>query len=117
MEDLDLVKIARDISQSSLDLDVRNDHNSGCNLNNNRSSPLSNPNGISCFSGKTSPSVIPGSVEALASFMQGTQTGERTESEILKHCEKRWLQLFRLVEKQCQEQIVAQQAQFHHQIK
>ncbi|KAJ7419922.1 M-phase phosphoprotein 9 [Willisornis vidua] len=28
----------------------------------------------------------------------------------------RWLQLLRLVEKQCQEQIVAQQEQFHHQI-
>uniref|UniRef100_A0A674K189 M-phase phosphoprotein 9 n=1 Tax=Terrapene triunguis TaxID=2587831 RepID=A0A674K189_9SAUR len=85
-------------------------------LSADKSSPSSNPNGVSSFSGKTSPSVIPGSVEALASFMQDIQKSGRTDSEILKNCETRWIQLFKLVEKQCQEQIVVQQEQFHHQI-
>ncbi|XP_074868995.1 M-phase phosphoprotein 9 isoform X2 [Carettochelys insculpta] len=48
--------------------------------------------------------------------MQDIQKSGRTDSEILKNCESRWIQLFRLVEKQCQEQIIAQQEQFHHQI-
>ncbi|XP_014373710.1 M-phase phosphoprotein 9 isoform X3 [Alligator sinensis] len=117
MENLDLVKIVQESPLSSVESDIRNTHNTGCNLNtNSRSSPLSNPNGVSSFSGKTSPSVIPGSVEVLASFMQDIQKTGRTDSEILQNCETRWLQLFKLVEKQCQEQIVAQQEQFHHQI-
>uniref|UniRef100_A0A452IMH5 Uncharacterized protein n=1 Tax=Gopherus agassizii TaxID=38772 RepID=A0A452IMH5_9SAUR len=78
------------------------------------SSPSSNPNGVSSFSGKTSRSVIP--VEVLASFMHDIQKSGGTDSEILKNCETRWIQLFKLVEKQCQEQIVVQQEQFHHQI-
>ncbi|XP_039360909.1 M-phase phosphoprotein 9 isoform X4 [Mauremys reevesii] len=94
--------------------DIRSSYNSGCNLNTNRSSPSSNPNGVSSFSGKTSRSVIP--VEVLASFMHDIQKSGGTDSEILKNCETRWIQLFKLVEKQCQEQIVVQQEQFHHQI-
>ncbi|XP_044846141.1 M-phase phosphoprotein 9 isoform X3 [Mauremys mutica] len=78
------------------------------------SSPSSNPNGVSSFSGKTSRSVIP--VEVLASFMHDIQKSGGTDSEVLKNCETRWIQLFKLVEKQCQEQIVVQQEQFHHQI-
>uniref|UniRef100_A0A7M4G2F9 M-phase phosphoprotein 9 n=1 Tax=Crocodylus porosus TaxID=8502 RepID=A0A7M4G2F9_CROPO len=116
MENLDLVKIVQESPSSSVESGIRNTHNTGCNLNTNRSSPLSNPNGVSSFSGKTSPSVIPGSIEVLASFMQDIQKTGRTDSEILQNCETRWLQLFKLVEKQCQEQIVAQQEQFHHQI-
>ncbi|XP_073169112.1 M-phase phosphoprotein 9 isoform X3 [Lepidochelys kempii] len=116
MENLDLVKTVQELSHSSIESDIRSSYNSGCNLNTNRSSPSSNPNGVSSFSGKTSPSVIPGSVEVLASFMQDIQKSGRTDSEILKNCETRWIQLFKLVEKQCQEQIVAQQEQFHHQI-
>ncbi|XP_067395755.1 M-phase phosphoprotein 9 isoform X2 [Emydura macquarii macquarii] len=116
MENLDLVKTVQEISQSSVESDIRSSYNFGCNLNTNRSSPSSNPNGVSSFSGQTSSSVIPGSVEVLASFMQDIQKSGRTDSEILKNCETRWLQLFKLVEKQCQEQIVAQQEQFHHQI-
>uniref|UniRef100_A0A8C8RDF6 M-phase phosphoprotein 9 n=1 Tax=Pelusios castaneus TaxID=367368 RepID=A0A8C8RDF6_9SAUR len=81
-----------------------------------RSCPSSNTNGVSSFSGQASPSIIPGSVEVLASFMQDIQNSGRTDSEILENCETRWLQLFKLVEKQCREQIVAQQEQFHHQI-
>ncbi|XP_075754669.1 M-phase phosphoprotein 9 isoform X2 [Pelodiscus sinensis] len=116
MENLDLVKAVQEVSQSSIESDIRSSYNSGCNLNTNRNSPLSNPNGVSNFSGKISPSLSPGSVEVLASFMQDIQKSGRTDSEILKNCETSWIQLFKLVEKQCQEQIVAQQEQFHHQI-
>ncbi|NXA30094.1 MPP9 phase, partial [Ibidorhyncha struthersii] len=79
-------------------------------------SPLSNPNGVSGYSGNTRSSLTPGSVELLASFTQDIQNIGNADSEIVKNCETRWLQLLRLVEKQCQEQIVAQQEQFHHQI-
>ncbi|XP_062038690.1 M-phase phosphoprotein 9 isoform X6 [Lepus europaeus] len=48
--------------------------------------------------------------------MQELQNSGKTDSELWKNCEARWLQLFSLVEKQCQEQIVAQQEQFHNQI-
>ncbi|XP_048199041.1 M-phase phosphoprotein 9 isoform X2 [Perognathus longimembris pacificus] len=48
--------------------------------------------------------------------MQELQSSGKTDSELWKNCETRWLQLFHLVEKQCQEQIVAQQEQFHNQI-
>uniref|UniRef100_A0A4W2CU43 Uncharacterized protein n=1 Tax=Bos indicus x Bos taurus TaxID=30522 RepID=A0A4W2CU43_BOBOX len=48
--------------------------------------------------------------------MQELQNSGKTDSELWKNCETRWLQLFNLVEKQCQEQIVAQQEQFHNQI-
>nr|XP_033810435.1 M-phase phosphoprotein 9 isoform X2 [Geotrypetes seraphini]XP_033810436.1 M-phase phosphoprotein 9 isoform X2 [Geotrypetes seraphini] len=48
--------------------------------------------------------------------MQDMHDIEKTDSEIWKECEARWLQLFRLVEKQCQDQIAAQQEQFHNQI-
>ncbi|XP_063081601.1 M-phase phosphoprotein 9 isoform X3 [Cavia porcellus] len=57
-----------------------------------------------------------GTVKVLASFMQELQNGGKTDSELWKNCETRWLQLFNLVEKQCQEQITAQQEQFHNQI-
>ncbi|NXG33194.1 MPP9 phase, partial [Dromaius novaehollandiae] len=79
-------------------------------------SPSPNPNGVSGYSGNTRSSLTPGSVEVLASFMQDIQNIGSADSETVKSCETRWLQLFRLVEKQCQEQIVAQQEQFHHQI-
>ncbi|XP_030438336.1 M-phase phosphoprotein 9 isoform X2 [Gopherus evgoodei] len=114
MENLDLVKTVQEFSHSSIESDIRSSYNSGCNLNTNSSSPSSNPNGVSSFSGKTSCSVIP--VEVLASFMHDIQKSGGTDSEILKNCETRWIQLFKLVEKQCQEQIVVQQEQFHHQI-
>ncbi|XP_040106578.1 M-phase phosphoprotein 9 isoform X4 [Oryx dammah] len=48
--------------------------------------------------------------------MQELQNSGKTDSELWKNCETRWLQLFSLVEKHCQEQIVAQQEQFHNQI-
>ncbi|NXT50726.1 MPP9 phase, partial [Pluvianellus socialis] len=79
-------------------------------------SPSSNPNGVSGYSGNTRSSLMPGSVELFASFMQDIQNTGNADSEIVKNCETRWLQLLRLVEKQCQEQIVAQREQFHRQI-
>ncbi|TKC50255.1 hypothetical protein EI555_000748 [Monodon monoceros] len=48
--------------------------------------------------------------------MQELHNSGKTDSELWKNCETRWLQLFRLVEKHCQEQIDAQQEQFHSQI-
>ncbi|KFV10160.1 M-phase phosphoprotein 9 [Pterocles gutturalis] len=115
MENCDVVNSVQEISSSSAESDVRNTHSTGCNPNCNRS-PSSNPNGVSGYSGNTRSSLMPGSVELLASFMQDIQNIGHADSEIVKNCETRWLQLLRLVEKQCQEQIVAQQEQFHHQI-
>ncbi|XP_067163208.1 M-phase phosphoprotein 9 isoform X4 [Apteryx mantelli] len=115
MENCDLVNAVQEIPSASADTDARNTHNSVFNLNSNRS-PSPNPNGVSGYSGNTRSSLIPGSVEVLASFMQDIQNVGSADSETVKNCETRWLQLFRLVEKQCQEQIVAQQEQFHHQI-
>ncbi|XP_053135405.1 M-phase phosphoprotein 9 isoform X3 [Hemicordylus capensis] len=113
MENLGLVKIEQETS--SVDADIRNAHSPvGHNLSNCRSSPLFNPNGVSSFSGKTSSSIISGEVDLLASFMQDAQSSG--DSEILKSCETKWLRLFQRVEKQCQDQIVAQQKQFYHQI-
>ncbi|XP_032732313.1 M-phase phosphoprotein 9 isoform X1 [Lontra canadensis] len=116
MEDFDLVKPLRKPS-SSLESDIKSSPQSfGLNLNTNRSSPHLSTNGVSSFSGKTRPSVIQGTVEVLTSLMQELQNSGRTDSELWKNCETRWLQLFSLVEKQCQQQIVAQQEQFHNQI-
>ncbi|XP_063271981.1 M-phase phosphoprotein 9 isoform X2 [Prinia subflava] len=115
MENCDVVNSVQEPPLSSADSDVRNSHSSVCNLNSNRS-PSSNPNGVSGYSGNTRSSLKPGSVELLASFMQDIQNIGHADSEIVRNCETRWLQLLRLVEKQCQEQINAQQEQFHHQI-
>ncbi|XP_062360552.1 M-phase phosphoprotein 9 [Cinclus cinclus] len=115
MESSDVVNSVQETPSSSADSDVRNIHSSVCNLNSNRS-PSSNPNGVSDYSGNTRSSLKPGSVELLASFMQDIQNIGHADSEIVRNCEARWLQLLRLVEKQCQEQINAQQEQFHHQI-
>ncbi|KAM6318073.1 M-phase phosphoprotein 9 isoform 2-T7 [Podargus strigoides] len=115
MENCDVVNTVQEIPLSSADSDVRNTHSSVCNLNCNRSSSP-NPSEVSGYSGNTRSSLMPGSVELFASFMQGIQNTGNDDSETVKNCETRWLQLLRLVEKQCQEQIVAQQEQFHHQI-
>uniref|UniRef100_A0A8B9J2S1 M-phase phosphoprotein 9 n=1 Tax=Amazona collaria TaxID=241587 RepID=A0A8B9J2S1_9PSIT len=115
MENCDVVKTAQEIPSSSAGSDVRNTHSSVCRLHGNRS-PSSNPSGVSGYSGNTRSSLMPSSVGLLASFVQDLQNAGNADSEIVKSCETRWLQLLRLVEKQCQEQIVAQQEQFHHQI-
>lgn len=67
--------------------------------------------------GKTGPPVIQGTVEVLTALRQDLQNSGRTDSELWKSCEARWLQLFSVVEQHCQEQIVAQQEQFHRQIR
>ncbi|XP_049625156.1 M-phase phosphoprotein 9 [Suncus etruscus] len=85
-------------------------------LNTNRSSPHLSTNGVSSFPGKTRPSVIEGTVEVLTSLMQELQNCGETDSALWTNCEARWLQLFQAVEKQCEEQVVAQQEQFHTQI-
>lgn len=115
MEDFDLVKTIQ--RTSSVESDNKNSpHSLGLNINSNRSSHHLSTNGVSSFSGKTGPSVIQGTVEVLTSFMQELRNSGKTDSELWKNCEARWSQLFSLVEKQCQEQIVAQQEQFHNQI-
>uniref|UniRef100_A0A2K6UCP1 M-phase phosphoprotein 9 n=1 Tax=Saimiri boliviensis boliviensis TaxID=39432 RepID=A0A2K6UCP1_SAIBB len=114
MEEFDLVKNVH--KTSSVESDKNSPHFLGLNLNTDRSSPHLSTNGVSSFSGKTRPSVIQGTVEVLTSLMQELQNSGKTDSELWKHCETRWLQLFNLVEKQCQEEIVAQQEQFHNQI-
>ncbi|XP_068886858.1 M-phase phosphoprotein 9 isoform X1 [Aphelocoma coerulescens] len=113
MENCDVVNSVQGTPSCSADSDGRNTHSSVCNLNCNRS-PSSNPNGVSGYSGNTRSSLKPDSVELLASFMQDIQN--IGHADIVRNCETRWLQLLRLVEKQCQEQIVAQQEQFHQQI-
>ncbi|KAM6247117.1 M-phase phosphoprotein 9 [Porphyrio hochstetteri] len=115
MENCDVVNTVQEIPSSSANSGVRNTHSSVCNVNGNRSLS-SNPNGVSGYSGNTRSSLMPGSIELLASFMQDIQNVGNTDSEIVKNCETRWLHLLRVVEEQCQEQIVAQQEQFHHQI-
>ncbi|XP_071619821.1 M-phase phosphoprotein 9 isoform X1 [Heliangelus exortis] len=115
MESCDMVNAVQEILSSSADSDIRNTPSSLCSLSCNRR-PSSNPNGVSGYSGNTRSSLMPGAVELLSSFMQDIQNIGNADSEFVKNCETRWLQLLRLVEKQCQEQIVAQQEQFHHQI-
>ncbi|XP_047417061.1 M-phase phosphoprotein 9 isoform X4 [Sciurus carolinensis] len=109
MEEFDLMKTL----QKAVESDFKNSpHSLGLSLITNRSST----NGVSSFSGKTRPSVIQGTAEFLNSLTQELQNSGKTDSELWKNCETRWLQLFNLVEKQCQQQIVAQQEQFHNQI-
>uniref|UniRef100_A0A8C0WRN7 M-phase phosphoprotein 9 n=1 Tax=Castor canadensis TaxID=51338 RepID=A0A8C0WRN7_CASCN len=116
MEDFDLVKTLEKTS-SSVESDIKSSpHSLGLSLNADRSSLHLSTNGVSSFSGKTRPSVIQGTVEVLTSLMQELQNSGKTDSDLWKTCEARWLQLFNLVEKQCQQQIVVQQEQFHNQI-
>ncbi|XP_007906007.1 M-phase phosphoprotein 9 isoform X2 [Callorhinchus milii] len=61
-------------------------------------------------------SINPSSLETLTALMQEIQNTSGAEPEVLKNCEARWLQLFKLVEKQYQEQILSQQDQYQCQI-
>ncbi|XP_069816939.1 M-phase phosphoprotein 9 isoform X2 [Dendropsophus ebraccatus] len=54
--------------------------------------------------------------ELQTSYSRNVCTNDQTDLESRKSCEARWLQLFQLVERQCQEQIDAQQEQFNHQL-
>ncbi|KAL1768423.1 M-phase phosphoprotein 9 isoform X1 [Sigmodon hispidus] len=116
MEDFDLVETLQKTSPS-VNADIKSaPHSLGLSLCANRSSPHLSTNGVSSFSGKTGPPVIQGTVEVLTALTQELQNSGQTDSELWKNCEARWLQLFSVVEQQCQEQIVAQQEQFHRQI-
>nr|XP_046230425.1 M-phase phosphoprotein 9 isoform X3 [Scatophagus argus] len=81
--------------------------------------------------GKNLPFINPSSLETLRALMQEIQGSGETDPEIWKDCEVltvhetlfalfcqkgRWLHLFQLVEKQYQEQILAQQEQYQCQI-
>ncbi|XP_024918270.1 M-phase phosphoprotein 9 isoform X2 [Cynoglossus semilaevis] len=66
--------------------------------------------------GKNLPFINPSSLETLQALVQEIQSSGETDPEIWKDCEGRWLHLFQLVEKQYQEQILAQQAQYQCQI-
>ncbi|CAO2629655.1 M-phase phosphoprotein 9 [Lemmus lemmus] len=116
MEDFELAETLQK-SLPSADSDIKSTpHSLGLSLRANRSSPHLSTNGVSSFSGKTGPPVTQGTVEVLTALTQELQNSGRTDSELWKNCEARWLQLFSVVERQCQEQIVAQQEQFHRQI-
>ncbi|XP_037547755.1 M-phase phosphoprotein 9 [Nematolebias whitei] len=65
---------------------------------------------------KNLPFINPSSLETLRALVQEIQNSGETDPEIWKDCEDRWLHLFQLVEKQYQEQIVAQQEQYQCQI-
>ncbi|XP_067910637.1 M-phase phosphoprotein 9 isoform X2 [Heterodontus francisci] len=65
---------------------------------------------------KNLPSINPTALETLGALMQEIQNTCGADPEILKNCEARWLQLFKLVEKQYQDQILSQQDQYQCQI-
>ncbi|XP_067339678.1 M-phase phosphoprotein 9 isoform X1 [Channa argus] len=65
---------------------------------------------------KNLPFINPSSLETLRALVQEIQSSGETDPEIWKDCEGRWLHLFQLVEKQYQEQILAQQEQYQCQI-
>uniref|UniRef100_A0A8C1VWW0 M-phase phosphoprotein 9 n=1 Tax=Cyprinus carpio TaxID=7962 RepID=A0A8C1VWW0_CYPCA len=67
-------------------------------------------------SGRSLPFINPSSIETLRALVQEIQSSGETDPEIWKNCEGRWLHLFQLVEKQYQEQILAQQDQYQCQI-
>ncbi|KAF6726162.1 M-phase phosphoprotein 9 [Oryzias melastigma] len=62
------------------------------------------------------PFINPSSLETLRALVQEIQSSGETDPEVWKDCESRWLHLFQLVEKQYQEQILAQQEQYQCQI-
>ncbi|XP_030075424.1 M-phase phosphoprotein 9 isoform X2 [Microcaecilia unicolor] len=114
MEDSDSVKSFEDPPQSRTEPDLES---TVVCISQTGSVSQFPTNEASFPSGKTASSTTPGSAEVPSSFMQNMHNSEKTDSEIWLQCEARWLQLFRLVEKQCQDQIAAQQEQFHNQIR
>ncbi|KAI1901186.1 hypothetical protein AGOR_G00057590 [Albula goreensis] len=67
-------------------------------------------------SGRNLPSINPSPLETLTALVQEIQKSGETDPELWKDSEGRWLQLFKLVEKQYQQQILAQQDQYQRQI-
>ncbi|XP_077479745.1 M-phase phosphoprotein 9 [Stigmatopora argus] len=66
--------------------------------------------------GKNLPFINPSSLETLRALVEEIRSGGETDPQVWKDCEGRWLHLFQLVEKQYQEQILAQQGQYQCQI-
>ncbi|XP_061657189.1 M-phase phosphoprotein 9 [Syngnathoides biaculeatus] len=66
--------------------------------------------------GKNLPFINPSSLETLRALVEEIRSGGETDPQVWKDCEDRWLHLFQLVEKQYQEQILAQQEQYQCQI-
>uniref|UniRef100_W5MEN8 M-phase phosphoprotein 9 n=1 Tax=Lepisosteus oculatus TaxID=7918 RepID=W5MEN8_LEPOC len=67
-------------------------------------------------SGRTLPSINPSPIDTLTALVKEIQSSGEANPEIWKNCEGRWLQLFQLVEKQYQDQILGQQEQYQCQI-
>ncbi|XP_037121811.1 M-phase phosphoprotein 9 isoform X2 [Syngnathus acus] len=67
-------------------------------------------------SGKNLPFINPSSLDTLRALVEEIRSGGETDPQVWKDCEGRWLHLFQLVEKQYQEQILAQQEQYQCQI-
>ncbi|KAG7480980.1 hypothetical protein MATL_G00061950 [Megalops atlanticus] len=67
-------------------------------------------------SGRSLPSINPSPLETLTALVQEIHNSGETDPELWKDSEGRWLHLFKLVEKQYQEQILAQQEQYQCQI-
>ncbi|XP_041059339.1 M-phase phosphoprotein 9 isoform X2 [Carcharodon carcharias] len=65
---------------------------------------------------KNLPLINPSALETLSTLMQEIQNTSGADPEILKSCEARWLQLFKLMEKQYQDQMLSQQDQYQCQI-
>lgn len=65
---------------------------------------------------KKLPLINPSALQTLDRLMQEIQNTSQADPEILKKCEARWFQLFKLVEKQYQDQILSQQDQYQCQI-
>ncbi|XP_023699089.1 M-phase phosphoprotein 9 isoform X4 [Paramormyrops kingsleyae] len=67
-------------------------------------------------SGKSLPAIKPSPLQTLTALVQEIQSSGETGQELWKDSEGRWLQLFQLVEKRYQEQILAQHEQYQCQI-
>ncbi|XP_018608354.2 M-phase phosphoprotein 9 [Scleropages formosus] len=66
--------------------------------------------------GRTLPVINPSSLQTLTALVQEIRSSGETDPALWKDSEGRWLQLFQLVEKQYQEQILAQHEQYQCQI-
>ncbi|XP_061913369.1 M-phase phosphoprotein 9 isoform X3 [Entelurus aequoreus] len=66
--------------------------------------------------GRNLPFINPSSLETLRALVEEIRSSGEMDPKIWKDCEVRWLHLFQLVEKQYQEQILAQQDQYQCQI-
>nr|XP_014339732.1 PREDICTED: M-phase phosphoprotein 9 isoform X1 [Latimeria chalumnae] len=115
--DSDSLRTVKEITQSSEFVDFR-----GVPLlieqisNVNGTTAVLHANGVPTLAGTSLPCVNLSSVETLSTLMEEIQNSGETDPEIWRNSEGRWLQLFQLMERQYQEQILAQQEQYQSQI-